>query len=301
MDKQLGFIIIGAQKSGTTSLHKYLSCHPQIWMPSEKEAPFFSQDELYNKGWDRYSAEYFYDAPHDKIWGKATPHYMIDMRVPGRIAKLMPEVKLIVLLRHPLKRALSHYKMLVRLGVEHRTFEIAIKESLRESSLKIARTLSSLPENEERLIVTNGEYGRIMEEYLKYFDKEQLLILFTDDLKDNPKLILEKVYFFLCISTDYLSPNIGKIYHMGGVRMRFPQIENLRQVAYIRATWHILPERFRRNLMYWFNQWRAIPDKENESSYISYETTQLLKTHYKKDIELFESLFGLKTPWVDIK
>jgi len=298
--KPLDFIIIGAQKSGTTSLHKYLSGHPQIWMPPEKEAPFFSEDTLYEKGWEHYIADYFYNAPKEKFWGKATPHYMVDMRVPARIAKLMPEVKLIILLRHPIKRALSHYKMLVRRGVEHRAFSQAIEESLIESSLKIVRTQSLLPENEERLIVTNGEYGRIIEEYLKFFDKEQILILFTDDLKDNPKSVLKKVYLFLCISIDYLPPNLGKIYHMGGVRMRITQIESLKRVAPIRAIWHSFPERFRRNLMYWFNQWNVIPDDENETPYIPDDTTQLLRIHYKKDIELLEKLIGIKTPWIDL-
>lgn len=299
-DKYLDFIIIGAQKSGTTSLHKYLSGHPQIWMPPEKEAPFFSEDTLYEKGWEYYIADYFYNAPKDKLWGKSTPHYMVDMRVPSRLATLMPKLKLIAILRHPIKRAFSHYKMLARWETNIQTFDNIIHESLTDTAIESARQLKATPENEKRLIVTNGEYGRIIGEYLNYFQKDQILVVFTDDLKTNPELVLERIYRFLGIST-YLPPSLGKIYHVGGTELRFPQIETLKKNAIIEKVWHFFPQRFRRNFMYWFNQWNVIPDRNSDSINTNDETIRLLKTHYIKDINLLESLIGFKTPWNDLK
>src|SRR4051794_6700075 len=87
--RTLDFIIIGAQKSGTTSLYKYLQPHPSIYMLPEKEAPFFSAEALYSRGWEWYRQEFFSQAPPERIWGKATPMYMANLQVPERIHELM--------------------------------------------------------------------------------------------------------------------------------------------------------------------------------------------------------------------
>lgn len=298
--KPLDFIIIGAQKSGTTSLHKYLSGHPQIWMPPEKEAPFFSEDTLYEKGWEHYIADYFYNAPKEKFWGKATPHYMVDMRVPSRIARLMPKLKLIAILRHPIERAFSHYKMIARWEMETQSFDRIIGESLTDNAIEIARRLKATPENEKKLIVANGEYGRIIGEYLNYFQKDQILIVFTDDLKAKPELALERIYRLLGIS-NYLPPNLDKIYHIGGTELRLPHVEIFKKNALMKKIWHSFPQRFRRNFMYWFNQWNVTPDRNNDSINAREETIRLLKAHYIKDIDVLEKLMGFKTPWSDLK
>src|SRR4051794_29068427 len=70
--KRMDFIIIGAQKSGTTSLYKYLQGHPELYLLPEKEAPFFNYDPSFDRGWDWYCKEFFTKAPREKLWGKAT-------------------------------------------------------------------------------------------------------------------------------------------------------------------------------------------------------------------------------------
>src|SRR6266487_1947701 len=114
--KCLDFIIIGAQKAGTTSLYHYLREHPGIYMPPEKEAPFFTSKGSFLRDWEQFAADYFGAASVEQRWGKATPAYMADPRVAARIHSLMPRVLLIALLRNPVERAYSHYMMSVRRG-----------------------------------------------------------------------------------------------------------------------------------------------------------------------------------------
>ena len=97
--KPLDFVIIGAQKSATTALFKYLEGHPDIEMPAAKEAPFFTAEHDSEQEWQEYTDTHFSDV--SKLWGKATPQYMGDYRVPERLAKHCPEAKLIAILRDP--------------------------------------------------------------------------------------------------------------------------------------------------------------------------------------------------------
>jgi len=148
--KSLDFIIIGAQKAATTSLYKYLNAHPAIFMPPDKEVPFFTRPDLYQKGLAWYLQTHFANASPDQLWGKATPQYMCDPQAPARIYHALPEVKLIASLRHPIKRSFSHYKMAVHRGVEQRTFDEAISDLLSPVALAQARTLPPGLKNENK-------------------------------------------------------------------------------------------------------------------------------------------------------
>ena len=104
MTKNIDFIIIGAQKAGTTTLFKWLEEHPEIFTPHAKELPLLI-DELYVQGFDKTMADFFGEAPKDKLWGHAPPHYLVDPDVPERCKKHHPNSKIIAILRHPIKRA----------------------------------------------------------------------------------------------------------------------------------------------------------------------------------------------------
>lgn len=117
---KVDFLVIGAQKSGTTSIFNYLSSHPSIFMPQCKEVCFFTRD--FERGVDWYFSNYFPSAPASSIKGEASPHYMYFKNVPERIASLFPDIKLIAVLRNPITRAYSHYQMTVRRNLEKRSF-----------------------------------------------------------------------------------------------------------------------------------------------------------------------------------
>ncbi|MEQ8752500.1 MAG: sulfotransferase [Coleofasciculus sp. G1-WW12-02] len=176
--KHLDFIIIGAMKAGTTSLFKYLQPHPEIYMIPEKETSFFSSDYYFKKRWENFANEVFQGAPLDKMWGKASPSYMPDPRVPQRIYEIMPNVKLIALLRNPIDRAFSHYKHLLRQKRERRSFEEIVSEQLTEKSLDYTRALPGLLAVNSSYI-SMGEYGRILQSYLM----ESIYVLIQPGMK----------------------------------------------------------------------------------------------------------------------
>ena len=138
-DRLLDFVVIGASKSGTTSLFRYLRTHPAIFIPASKDVPFFSADKWLDRGWAAIRQEEFCGAPADARWGTVTPRYMEDPRVPKRIQRLMPEIKLVALLRNPIDRALSQFRQQVRRGKESRSFEEATFELMRSDAAQRAR------------------------------------------------------------------------------------------------------------------------------------------------------------------
>src|SRR5688572_14326389 len=100
------FLIVGAMRSGTTSLHKYLQAHPDVFVASGKEVHFF--DRRYGRGLDWYRSR-FAGVTTERVVGEATPAYMYDENAIARIAHDLPDARLIVVLRNPVDRAYSHY------------------------------------------------------------------------------------------------------------------------------------------------------------------------------------------------
>lgn len=103
------FIVIGAMRAGTTSLYKYLNAHPAIGMSEQKETDFFIEELNWDRGLDWYSGQF---KPGFEVYGEVSPNYTKALRFPGvpaRIASVVPQSRLIYVLRDPIKRAVSHY------------------------------------------------------------------------------------------------------------------------------------------------------------------------------------------------
>ncbi|MEZ4728999.1 MAG: sulfotransferase [Caldilineaceae bacterium] len=296
--KPLDFLGIGAGKSGTTTLFHYLKHHPQLYLPPEKEIPFFSDDSWFCQGWQTYAEEYFLHAPADKLWGKISPQYMSAAWIPERIAHTMPAVKLIVLLRSPIDRALSYYRMMVRHGKESRTFEEAVREQLQPANLANARHLSTTDDELTQTYLVRGEYGRILGDFRQWFPREQICVAFTDDLEQEPQAVLNRIYSFLGVKPEFTPPNLGKRYHVGGTRQRFPQlISRTQKVAPIRWLWRTIPSRQRRVLFSWYKmQFNIIPD--SPATLCSAVREQLIE-FYRPDLQLLERLLNQKVPWAE--
>jgi hypothetical protein len=119
-DRPPDFVVIGAAKSGTTALYHQLRHHHGLYLPPSKEAPFFTKDDVYRRGWEAHLAEPFTAAPPDLLWGTVTPRYR-DLGIPARMHEAMPDARLIALLREPVARVYSKYRLLVRRGRERRS------------------------------------------------------------------------------------------------------------------------------------------------------------------------------------
>jgi len=176
---------MGVQRGGTTSLYNYLMDHPDIEKGLKKETYFFS--DHFHRGFEWYQ-ELFPEG----ISGEATPYYAIHPLVPARIRAMLPNVKLIMLLRDPVERAWSHYKYEVAQKCELLSFEEALDEEERrirgeESKIK-ANPLYKSPSLFCHSYLKKGRYVEQLERWLNVFPAEQMLILKSEDLFIHHKI-----------------------------------------------------------------------------------------------------------------
>ncbi len=301
MKDALDFAVIGAQKSGTTSLFEYLETHPRIYVPPEKEIPFFARDDWYENGWEWYAERFFSGAPENVLWGTVTPQYMADQRVPRRMTGTMPEIKLIALLRNPVYRAVSHYKMAVRRGIEPRTFKRAVEDLTGGERARRARELPASIANEPECYLAWGEYARILGSYRSLFSEEQVLVLFSEDLEDGPREAIGSIMSFLGLSTGFVPPNLGKRYHAGGTRRRIRSIDKLRKVGVARRLWRLLPQKRRRRLFGRIEKWNAVPEPPTSSVTVDPEIVAELADYFRPEVERLRVLLGREVPWPEFR
>lgn len=294
--ENIDFLVIGAQKSGTTSLFKYMQEHPSLYLPLQKEINFFANEDRFRRGVGWYIENYFAGADERKLWGEVSPHYMQYRCAAARIHAAFPDIKLIAILRNPIDRAYSHYRMSVRRGEETRPFEQVISD--RENSPL------SVPETEigddSPYILGFGFYGRVLENYLRYFDREQVLILFQEDLLGKPEETVRRLFAFLEVDDSYRPPNLGRGYHQGGVT-RFSGLEDWierRRLLKGVAKRLVRSRRDVEAIRFWFKQLNV---KAVEARGPSNDERRSLKNVFEKDVALLAKLFAIKTPWPEFE
>lgn len=208
------FIIIGAQRAGTTSLFDYLSRHPDVAEPYggeesvawSKELHFF--DEKYWRGLDWYRSFFPTFAARrlarrrggDLVAGEATPYYMFHPAVPERVAAALPDVRLIALLRDPTERAYSHYQLMRRKGLEELSFEEAIAaedERLAEEEPHLEDPHYRSHHHQHHSYIARGLYADQLERWLARFPREHLLVLRSEDFLAQPAESYAEVLEFL--------------------------------------------------------------------------------------------------------
>ena len=192
------FLVLGAQKAGTTALYAYLRRHPQITGPSWKEVSFF------DRHWARGEAWYRGQFPlrrKGRLAGEASPSYVFHPLAPERVFSLVPDVRLIVLLREPGERAYSHYQHQVALGREPLSFEDALAaedERLRGEVERLSvdpKAFSFAWWN--HTYAARGLYAEQLERWFELFPREQVLPLTTDELGARPAETYAAVLSFL--------------------------------------------------------------------------------------------------------
>jgi Sulfotransferase domain len=301
----LDFAVIGAQKSGTGSISQYLRLHPEIHIPLVREAPFFNRDDRYEKGWDWYAGEFFSHAPDDALWGTVSPQYMSDPLVPGRIRETMPEVKLIAVLRNPVHRALSHYRMAVRRHGEDRTFDQAVNELAEEAAAHSARKARADQKGGLQGYLVRGEYARILGSYYELFPKEQIMVIFSEDLLErDPRNTYQDVLRFLEISPAFVPDNLGKRYGAGGTKTRIDAVDKLRDLKTVRRWWRRIPQRRRmifRRAYVAFNHWRTVTEPPSSSTEMHSQTLARLVDYYRPEVERLRDLLGREVPWPEFR
>ena len=215
--------IVGAPKTGTTSLYYYLNQHTNVCMSSIKEPNFFSAKEvnsLFYKSQivdDINEYHKLFSQNKKQIIGEASVSYLFFDEVPNRIYKYNPKAKIIILLRNPIERALSHYLMDFRLGFCSENFENIIAQP------------EIFPQYYQQYLEL-GNYFLQLKRYLNVFNENQLSIVFYDDLKSNSRKVMKHIFSFLeiefqdldySIQNSFLSPSnifVSELYKFNSLR-----------------------------------------------------------------------------------
>ena len=194
-DGGVDFLIIGGVKCGTSSLFHYMKKHPNIRTGPKKELHFFNKQYAksnYDKGMDWYLSQFPKKEPGGIFFlnGEASAGYFENPLTAAEVAQYFPSVKLIILLRNPVDRALSQYKMAMRLGQEHdeRSHEIIFAENMIKYECN--------PSVWDRYIYA-GVYTPLIQAWRKFFPDDQIHIICSEDLFSNSDKIVNEVYDFL--------------------------------------------------------------------------------------------------------
>ncbi len=194
------FIIIGSQRCGTTSLYTYLAEHPQILTPIKKEMDFFSWH--FHRGIDWYLAHFpLMPEGEEFVTGEASPSYFDYREAPKRVYSAFPEAKLIVLLRNPVDRAISHFYRLRELNWEGRSIDRAISDEIERLNQNPEYIIGEEPGN----YLARGRYIEFIKNWLAFFPREQLLILKSEDFYENVGETVQQVLAFLDLPEYQLS------------------------------------------------------------------------------------------------
>lgn len=257
--KIMDFLVIGAGRSGTTSLFYLMKQHPDVFIPPQKEVPIGDMPV------NEYMRTYF-SAVNGQIKGTITPQYMA---YPGYAEKLhgyWPTAKIIALLRHPVERARSHHQQRVRRGREDKTFE----DAFTPGSPYWQRSL----------------YGQRLEPYWTRYDR--MMVVYTEQLKSDPYALMQQIHRFLRLPF-FETKDLHMYHNVGRAKPSiFQVIQKLLKKVPLKE---LIPRRFRGRLWYFLEMFRSQQDKATT------EAANELPQAFVEDAELIRKMTGEFPPW----
>ena len=273
-------IVIGGLKCGTTSLHHYLNLHPEVAMSRPKELNFFVAELNWPLGADWYAGHFSAAAP---ARGESSPHYTNLPRFTGvaeRMHSLVPEARLIYMVRHPTDRALSHYLHNVAGGYETRPLEVALAEP-------------------DTAYVDRSLYAMQLDDYLQRFSAARVEVVTQDELKGSREETMRRVFRFLEVDDSFSSQQFAREWETGtGKRSgRFRLMDRAVRLPGLRAldrNFDRLPESLR-----WMVE-RMVHDPEGaaaERPALPDATRGILADRFRPDVERLESMTGRDFGW----
>jgi hypothetical protein len=196
------FLIIGAMRSGTSSLARYLRAHPEVCMGTQKEVRFF--DRNFDRGVDWYRGHFPCDHRGHAI-GEATQTYMYDGRALERMFSVVPDARLIAILRNPVDRPYSHYW----LNRERKREPLDFADAIAEEPQRLSN--GSLNDRLWYSYLDRGRYARQLPQVCEHYSREKLLVLLFDDLRDSPSETYRTICRFLAVDDGFQPSNIGAV------------------------------------------------------------------------------------------
>lgn len=280
------FFVVGAQKSGTTSLHHYLAEHPDIFLPDQKETKFFVEDTQYAHGIEYYAEKYFSACKDEKAVGEVDPDYMYFKTGAERIKRHIPNAKLIFIFRNPVYRAFSGYVMAYRRGLELNSFEEAI-------SIEAERIGRGYEEDFHFSYVHRGFYADQVNRFLKNWDASQMHFVLAEDLINKPAETLRRCLTFLGVAPDFVPTLINKKFHEATVpknlaltvflrnRNAFPKFRRVARFFVPKLAWRD-----------WLRGRLSIWNVKPSDMELKEETRQYLAEIYRPENEKLSRLIG---------
>lgn len=284
----LDFCIIGAPRSGTTSLFHYLNSHPNIHIPARKELKFFHRDKYFN-GRTWLFEEFFQDADPDSLWGDASVGSMKHPETAERISEMFPDIRLIAVLRDPVERAFSQYLYWREMKQCSTSFSRIVDCFLNEERDRSSWT-NLEQEGVKKLRVS--EYGRILSRYLQHFSRDQILILFTEHLREQPEQVMARTCSFLDLDEQYDRSLLDRKFHRGGSR-RFQWLKS--PFRLIRSLIKRISKPAARQFWNWF-KWEFSIDHSEKPSMEAHLRTRL-RRYYLKDVQQLQENMDVSIPW----
>jgi hypothetical protein len=215
-------IVIGAMKCGTTSLHHYLDLHPEIQMSNPKELKFFVEELNWARGVDWYARHFDPAAP---VRGESSPHYTTYPRwegVPARMRSLVPDAKLILVVRDPIERIVSHYMHMRASGDE----ELGLSAALRENPTYVDRS----------------RYWMQLEAFLEHYPGDAIMVIGAEELVARRRETLRRVFEFLEVDRAFDSPQFDRLWETShGKNSKFRLLLRAREWPVVRNS-HRLPQ-----------------------------------------------------------
>lgn len=281
------FLIIGIEKAGTTSIYNYLKLHPQVYMSPVKETNFFEryweQETPEIQAWKKNGiitlADYtrLFDGVTDEVAiGEVSPNYLFHHQVSAeRIAKELPQAKLMAVLRNPVERAHSDYLMHIRdaIGTQNRS----LREQLQHRS-------------NSSFTLLKGKYYEPLKHYLELFGSEQLKVFLYEDLCQDSTAFMQSMYAYIGVDPTF-TPDTS-------VRAQTAQVPKNQALNKLMKTKNplrtalskvlgLVPAETRQRLR---NQLINLNSQDKSSAVLSEEDRQALKAYYREDVLKLQDL-----------
>lgn len=280
-------IVIGAMRAGTSSLYSYLNAHPQIAMSCHKELNFFIDHPTWPCSWKK--GEAWYASQFDgrfAVRGEASPGYTNFPQfegVPERMHSVVPDAKLIYLVRDPVARLVSGYRLMLAAGFEMQSLDETLQD------LEIG-------------VVARSCYFRQLERYLPFYQREQILIVTFEDLRDARAQTLHSIFTFLGVDPTFTSPCFDEVLNQSRHWMPRTKLERalasrVARLCYRFPNWQ--------NVVTALGRWDkktlspALASALQEATAISDERLVALKEYLRPDLERFKNWTGRDYPQWD--
>tara|TARA_B100000989_G_scaffold27049_2_gene17445 strand:+ start:6830 stop:7723 length:894 start_codon:yes stop_codon:yes gene_type:complete len=292
------FFCLGSPKSGTTSIFYILSQHSQIFQPKFKEPLFFNDNKNFHKGFSWYSKEYFRKVKKEKWILDFTPSYLYSSKALTRLkeySNFLP-IKFLIILRHPVERAYSHYLHTQRDGFENLQFS----DALQDEKNRLSKHKSNLLNLLKFSYVDHSLYFKYLNKYLSCFHKKQFFIINYESQILNQKTFkktINDLQNFLEINVEPLNIDI---YENTAKKSKYSVLQTLlnSKGLHKKIAKYLIPSKIGRQLL--TNRIRKFNEKKIIKKNLDEDLKKnLYRQYFEEDVLKLESLLKRKMNWND--